>query len=172
MSSRSATATPTGVAVCFALLSAVVHLVIAPEHLAETLYIGILFIAGGVALLLTAGALALWNSVTAWWAGALVSGGMILGFALSRTIGLPGYHEQGWDPPYGVLSITAEGMYLVAFFAWYGTRSAHASSARVPQEGPRGQMTWPQEPKVLSVGAAKGRDRLGPWMRWRDRERM
>ncbi|MFF1595287.1 hypothetical protein ACFVY0_45760, partial [Streptomyces sp. NPDC058286] len=64
-----------------------VHLVIAPEHLAETLYIGILFIAGGVALLLTAGALALWNSVTAWWAGALVNGGMILGFALSRTIG-------------------------------------------------------------------------------------
>lgn len=98
MSSRFAAAAPTGVAVCCALLSAVVHLVIAPEHLAETLYIGILFIAGSVALLLTAGALALWNSVTAWWAGALVSGGMILGFVLSRTIGLPGYHEQGWDP--------------------------------------------------------------------------
>ncbi|MET7844522.1 hypothetical protein ACWGDS_20930 [Streptomyces sp. NPDC055059] len=139
MSSRSAAATPTRVAVCCALLSAVVHLVIAPEHLAETLYIGILFIAGGVALLLTAGALALRNSVTAWWAGALVSGGMILGFALSRTIGLPGYHEQGWDHPYGVLSIIAEGVYLVAFFAWYGTRSAHAPSAPLRRKVPAGR---------------------------------
>ncbi|MFE4683402.1 hypothetical protein ACFRNJ_21630 [Streptomyces sp. NPDC056721] len=139
MSSRFAAAAPTGVAVCCALLSAVVHLVIAPEHLAETLYIGILFIAGSVALLLTAGALALWNSVTAWWAGALVSGGMILGFVLSRTIGLPGYHEQGWDPPYGVLSIIAEGMFLVAFFAWYGTGSAHAPSAPFPSKVPAGR---------------------------------
>ncbi|MFE4256881.1 hypothetical protein ACFRU3_47250 [Streptomyces sp. NPDC056910] len=139
MSSRSAAAAPAGVAVCCALLSAVVHLVIAPEHLAETLYIGILFIAGGVALLLTAGALALWNSVTAWWTGALVSGGMILGFALSRTIGLPGYHEQGWDPPYGVLSIIAEGMYLAAFFAWYGTRSVHAPSAPFRSKVPAGR---------------------------------
>jgi hypothetical protein len=139
MSSRSAAATPAGVAVCCALLSAVVHLVIAPEHLAETLYMGILFVAGGVALLLAAGALALQNSVTAWWAGALVNGGMILGFALSRTIGLPGYHEQGWDPPYGVLSIIAEGMYLVAFFAWYGTRSAHAPSAPFRGKVPAGR---------------------------------
>ncbi|MET7666328.1 hypothetical protein ABZT51_46810 [Streptomyces sp. NPDC005373] len=139
MSSRFAAATPAGVAVCCALLSAVVHLVIAPEHLAETLYIGILFIAGGVALLLTAGALALRNSVTAWWAGALVSGGMILGFALSRTIGLPGYHEQGWDHPYGVLSIIAEGVYLVSFFAWYGTRSAHAPSAPLRRKVPAGR---------------------------------
>jgi hypothetical protein len=35
-----------------------------------------------------------------------------------------------------------------------------------------GQMTAPQEPKAMSAGAARGRDRLGPWMRRRDRERM
>ncbi|MEK0098393.1 hypothetical protein WDA79_07755 [Streptomyces sp. A475] len=139
MSSRSAATASAGVAVCCALLSAVVHLVIAPEHLAETLYIGILFIVGGVALLFTAGALALWNSVTAWWAGALLSGGMILGFALSRTIGLPGYHEQGWDLPYGVLSIVAQGMYLVAFCVWYGTRPAHAPSAAFRSKVPAGR---------------------------------
>ncbi|MEU9118782.1 hypothetical protein AB0C96_02795 [Streptomyces sp. NPDC048506] len=44
---------------------------------------------------------------------------MVLGFALSRTAGLPDYKEEGWEPPYGALSVVTE-MFLVAFAAWYG----------------------------------------------------
>ncbi|MFI1291294.1 hypothetical protein ACH4VM_22935 [Streptomyces sp. NPDC020792] len=44
------------------------------------------------------------RSVAAWLTGALVSLGMITGFLLSRTVGLPdGYHEPNWEPPCGVL---------------------------------------------------------------------
>ncbi|MFB6438353.1 hypothetical protein ACFCVY_16475 [Streptomyces sp. NPDC056411] len=129
----------TGLAACCAVLSAVVHLVIAPEHLEEMPYIGILFIVGSVALLLAAAGLALANSALAWWVGALVSGGMILGFALSRTVGLPSYHEQGWDPPYGLLSFLAEVGFLLAFFAWYGTRPARTPAAPVRTKVPAGR---------------------------------
>ncbi|MGW0998984.1 hypothetical protein ACWD5V_38075 [Streptomyces sp. NPDC002523] len=38
----------------------------------------------------------------AWLTGALVSAGMIVGFPLSRTVGLPdGYDEPGGEAPYG-----------------------------------------------------------------------
>ncbi|MFF4699599.1 hypothetical protein [Streptomyces chattanoogensis] len=140
MSSRSAAVSLAGVGACCALLSAVVHLVIAPEHLEEMLYIGILFIIGSVALLVAAAGLVLRDSLAAWWVGALVSAGMILGFALSRTVGLPGYHEEGWDPPYGVLSFVAEAVFLVAFFAWYGIRTTtHAPAAPVRPKVPAGR---------------------------------
>ncbi|KPC63994.1 hypothetical protein [Streptomyces chattanoogensis] len=139
MSSRSAAVSLAGIGACCALLSAVVHLVIAPEHLEETLYIGILFIIGSVALLLAAAGLVLRNSAAAWWLGALVSGGMILGFALSRTVGLPGYHETDWDPPYGMLSLVAEALFLAAFFAWYVTRPTLVPSAPVRPKVPAGR---------------------------------
>ncbi|MFJ8104546.1 hypothetical protein [Streptomyces sp. NPDC096132] len=113
-----------------------VHLLLVPEHLDEVPYMGTLFLVGGVALVLAAWGLALPNPVFAWWGGALVSAGMILGFALSRTVGLPDYHEEGWDPPYGTLSMIAEVAFLAAFAAWYAVRRAPAPTAperaRVP----------------------------------------
>ncbi|MGW1025916.1 hypothetical protein ACWD4J_19880 [Streptomyces sp. NPDC002577] len=100
------------------------HLLIAPEHLEEMPYIGILFVVGSVALLAVAAGLGLRNPLPAWLVGAAVSGGMILGFTLSRTVGLPDYHEEDWDTPYGQLSMIAEVLFLAAFAAWYGTQRA------------------------------------------------
>ncbi len=118
-----------GAAAC-ALLSAVAHLLLAPEHIREVPYIGVLFVVGAVVLLASAGALAWRNALPAWLTGALVSGGMIVGFALSRTVGLPDYKEEGWDAPYGVICMIAEVLFLAAFGAWYGVRGtspAHAA---------------------------------------------
>ncbi|CQD06884.1 hypothetical protein BN1232_01202 [Mycobacterium lentiflavum] len=43
------------------------------------------------------------------WAGAAISGGSLVAFALSRTAGLFGFSEQGWDPaPYAAISVGAE----------------------------------------------------------------
>ncbi|WP_189307609.1 hypothetical protein [Streptomyces albospinus] len=94
------------------------HLLIVPEHLKEVPYMGMLFVVGSIALLLAAAGLARRNPVPAWLLGTLVSGGMVLGFALSRTVGLPDYKEDGWDPPYGMLSIVTEVGFIVAFAAW------------------------------------------------------
>jgi F0F1-type ATP synthase assembly protein I len=43
------------------------------------------------------------------WAAAAIAGGSLVAFALSRTVGLFGFTERGWDPsPYAAISVGAE----------------------------------------------------------------
>lgn len=43
------------------------------------------------------------------WAAAAVAGGSLVAFALSRTVGVVGFTERGWDPsPYAAASVGAE----------------------------------------------------------------
>jgi hypothetical protein len=102
-----------------ALLAATgaLHLVLAPEYLDEKLYVGVLFILGGVTALALAARL--WNRDDrgAWLLGALIAVGMAGGFVLSRTVGLPGFHESEWELS-GVLSVLIE-LGFVGTLAWY-----------------------------------------------------
>ena len=74
-----------------------IHLILAPEYFSEQAYIGVLFVLGAIAL--GAFALRLWrgDDVPAWLLGALTMAGMGVGFVLSRTVGLPGFHESEWE---------------------------------------------------------------------------
>lgn len=50
------------------------------------------------------------------WAGAALAAGSLVAFALSRTVGLSGFVERGWDPsPYAAISVAAE---LVTVALW------------------------------------------------------
>ena len=43
------------------------------------------------------------------WAAAMVAGGALVAFVLSRTVGLFGFSEQGWQPsPHAAVSVVAE----------------------------------------------------------------
>lgn len=43
------------------------------------------------------------------WAAAMVAGGALAAFALSRTVGLLGFSERGWQPsPHAAVSVVAE----------------------------------------------------------------
>jgi len=43
------------------------------------------------------------------WAAAAVAGGSLVAFVLSRTVGLLGFSERGWEPsPYAAISVGAE----------------------------------------------------------------
>ncbi len=43
------------------------------------------------------------------WAAAMLAGGALVAFALSRTVGLFGFSEQGWEPsPDAMISVAAE----------------------------------------------------------------
>jgi hypothetical protein len=53
------------------------------------------------------------------WVAAVVSGGSLVAFALSRTVGLFGFSERGWQPsPHAALSTVAE-LLTVGLWAAY-----------------------------------------------------
>ncbi|MGB7872449.1 MAG: hypothetical protein WBM01_30010 [Mycobacterium sp.] len=53
------------------------------------------------------------------WAAAMLAGGSLVAFALSRTVGLFGFSEQGWQPsPHAVVSVVAEALTVVLWAAY------------------------------------------------------
>lgn len=96
-----------------ALLAATgaLHLVLAPEYLQEKAYVGVLFILGGLASLAVAARLWARNDRQAWALGALIAAGMAVGFILSRSIGLPGFHESDWELS-GIVSVLLEAAFI------------------------------------------------------------
>ncbi|MCA2321219.1 hypothetical protein JF732_14080 [Mycobacterium intracellulare] len=55
------------------------------------------------------------------WAGAAMAAGSLVAFALSRTVGLFGFSERGWDPsPNAAISVAAEVVILLLW--WRGGR--------------------------------------------------
>jgi hypothetical protein len=91
----------------------VIHLVMSPEYLDEQTYIGVLFILGGVVLCGLAVWLLVRDAPAAWLLGALVMAGMGIGFVLSRTTGLPGFHESEWELS-GIVCLILEGGFVAA----------------------------------------------------------
>jgi hypothetical protein len=53
------------------------------------------------------------------WAAAMLAGGSIVAFVLSRTVGLFGFSEQGWEPsPHAAISMVAEVLTVVLWAAY------------------------------------------------------
>ncbi|CQD19130.1 hypothetical protein BN000_04427 [Mycobacterium europaeum] len=56
------------------------------------------------------------------WAGAAVAAGSLVAFLLSRTVGLAGFSERGWDPaPHAAISVGAE---VLTVLLWAGESAA------------------------------------------------
>jgi len=90
-----------------------IHLVEAPEYFEAEPYLGVLFVIGGLAPLGAAvGLLRNRRTAAAWWLGAVVSAGTLVGGILSRTTGLPSFFEEEWEPLL-LLSIALELAFLV-----------------------------------------------------------
>ena len=129
----------------------VIHLVLSPEYLSEQAYIGVLFIAGG--LFLCALAVRLWRADDApsWLLGALTMAGMGIAFVLSRTTGLPGFHESEWDLS-GILTLVLEaGFVAAAVPALAAPRGATAPAGEPRFERDRAHGAEPRrEPRVTA----------------------
>ncbi|MEU5591445.1 hypothetical protein [Streptomyces sp. NPDC020298] len=136
---HAAEITFTGLGVCCAVGNTVLHTALVPDHLEEMFYIGVLFAVGSTVMLAVAVALVVMKRpLVAWLTGTLVSLGMIVGFVLSRTVGLPaGYYEPGWEAPYGPASLLVEGLFVVAFLAWLGDRVAQGEAPELPYRSHR-----------------------------------
>ncbi|MGW4568057.1 hypothetical protein ACWEN3_38690 [Streptomyces sp. NPDC004561] len=140
MNSTSASeVTLRGVGACCALGNVVLHALLVPDHLEEKFYIGLLFALGSAVMLVVAvGLVTLRRPMVAWLTGAAVSIGMVIGFLLSRTVGLPdGYYEPGWEAPYGPLSLIVEGLFVLACLAWLGSPAAPGAPSKQPYAADR-----------------------------------
>jgi hypothetical protein len=51
------------------------------------------------------------------WSGGALSIAAIIAFALSRTVGLLGFTEHGWEPPFGPVSVIAQILTVVLIAA-------------------------------------------------------
>jgi len=62
------------------------------------------------------------------WAAAMIAGGALVAFVLSRTVGLFGFSEQGWQPsPHAAVSVVAELLTVGLWVAYLvGRRRAGA----------------------------------------------
>ena len=68
---------------------------------------------GGIACLALSARIWARGDRAEWMAAAAVAGGMGVGFILSRTLGLPGFHEGEWELS-GLISLLLEGTVVVA----------------------------------------------------------
>jgi hypothetical protein len=90
---------------------AAIHLLLAPEYLGEEAYVGVLFLLGAGAGALVAMRLWRGGDPLSWALGVAISAGMAVGFVLSRTVGLPGFHESEWELS-GLVSLALEGGFI------------------------------------------------------------
>ena len=99
------------------------HLIGAPQHFRVAPYIGVGFVANFIgALVATVGIYrdAMWG----WLLGALVAGGALVMYVVSRSVGLPGFeHAVGrWSGPLGILSLVVEALFIIIFLLWLSAR--------------------------------------------------
>jgi hypothetical protein len=96
-----------------------IHLRGAPPHFRWATYLGVGFVANFIGALVAAVGIyrdALWG----WLLGALVAGGALVMYVVSRSVGLPGYeHAVGrWTGPLGVASVVVEVLFIAVFLLW------------------------------------------------------
>src|SRR4051812_32679784 len=91
----------------------------------EQAYIGVLFVAGAVVCGYVAAKLWTGRDVAAdWMLGALTAAGMFVGFVLSRTVGLPGFHESEWELS-GIVAMILEAGFVGAAVAALRSTNEH-----------------------------------------------
>ena len=94
------------------LIAGLIHLLLTPQHFAETAYLGALFLANSVGSVVAA--FGIYRGLRWGWAlGALFAGGAFVAYLLSGTAGLPGVEEGHLLESWGVLAKTAEALFLV-----------------------------------------------------------
>ena len=99
------------------------HLIGAPPHYRVAPYIGLGFVVNFIGALVAAVGIyrdALWG----WLLGAVVAGGALVMYVVSRSIGLPGFeHAVGrWFRPLAIISFIVEALFLALFFLAVSTR--------------------------------------------------
>jgi hypothetical protein len=104
-----------GAAIALIVVTGVIHFIDAPGSFGDATYKGLLFLANGIAAVVAAFGIYGGERIWGWGLGVLVAGGALVGYVISRTVGLPGLAPDVWLEPLGVLSLGVEGAFIVLF---------------------------------------------------------
>jgi len=99
------------------IIIGLIHLAQASAEMAETRYLGLMFIANGIAAVVVAAGIYRGAALWGWGLGALIAAGAFVGYVISRTVGLPGMEVEQWLQPLGILSLVVELIFM-ALFVW------------------------------------------------------
>jgi hypothetical protein len=110
--------TPTsaqGAGIALILVTGAIHLIDAPGSFGDATYKGWLFVANGTAAIVAAFGIYRGERSWGWGLGVLAAGGALVGYVISRTVGLPGLAPDVWLEPLGILSLMVEAAFIVLF---------------------------------------------------------
>lgn len=112
-------------------VTAAIHIAIAPDHLHEAPYAGVLFLALAVTALLTAALLLTTNHQLVWTGATALVVTALVSYLLSRSIGLPSLSDDvgDWTGPLGVIAVVSEA--AVAVIGLLALRRAGAGAYRM-----------------------------------------
>jgi hypothetical protein len=111
---------------------AVIHALDLQSKLDELPYVGVMFIVLIVTSVVLAAALIHTNVPRVWMAAGALAAATILGYAISRTTGLPGDHDGdvgNWLEPLGLTSLIVEGFVVLLAAGALLTASSEATLA-------------------------------------------
>lgn len=98
------------------LATGIIHVIEAPESFEEAAYKGWLFYANGLGALIAAAGIYT-KKMWGWNLGLVIALGSLIGYASSRTVGLPliPAEPDEWFEPIGVASLIVEGLFVPVF---------------------------------------------------------
>ena len=106
------------------IASAAIHIADAPDTFGDATYLGLAFLAQGVASIVAA-VLAVRGSRLGLVGGLALAGASLAMYTISRTVGLPGQSDEIWLEPAGVVALVAEVLTVVTFgYALLRSRTA------------------------------------------------
>ncbi len=117
-----------------------IHLLDAPGKFSETPYLGWMYVGLIGASVVVAYLLIRGSSTKAWWAAATLAASAMIGFTLTRTIGLPQAMGDigNWSEPLGMASLFVEGAIVALSAAMLADRRLVGASTRKAAHSDRG----------------------------------
>jgi hypothetical protein len=111
---------------------ALIHVLQLPDAFREIGYLGALFIAVIAGCLILAAVLARTSDTRAWAAAGGLAGLVLLGYVISRSVGLPGFTGDigEWSEPAGLASMVIESLVVLVAGAMLASRPFPVPAAR------------------------------------------
>lgn len=112
------------------VITGIIHFIEAPEYFEEAAYMSGLFVLNGIGSLAAAYGIYK-NQKWGWILGLLIAVGSIVGYAISRTIGLPYIAVKEWFEFIGILSLVVEALFSLLAIKMSSVKVNHGKMAQI-----------------------------------------